>query len=418
MMKSTSLPSTATPRGDLAPKAPSWWHALLPAGTPMPFSGDEGTSRPVFHTAGVADWPRVLQILAATPLHTLLSRYRGPLSFGRGRRDARSVGGGPDADALALFQMGLSVYLHDAAKLLPGGVEFLAEVERALGAPRGSARLTLFASPAGDGVPVHFDGEDVISVQLQGHKRFRVGAEPALPHAVGPQHGPGMKASASLHAQCPEGLPQAPAEVGALSAFEMQPGTVLWVPRGHWHETEALSDSLSVSIVLSPPPALEWVLQALRAQLLSLPAWRRPVYGAAQAELESLLATLPELIGGHVDLGALLPEHDAGDPATIGADARFQRSAGASLTVAQRLDRQLQIEVQALDDGWHLRTTLDRTAGASLEMPLRWLAGHAAAFRADHLSARFPFMAFRDVQSLLHGLVESGYLCPLPRRVI
>ena len=44
----------------------------------------------------------------------------------------------------------------------------------------------------------------------------------------------------------------------------MAPGSVLFLPRGTWHYTQAGEPSLSISIVLDPPAALRCLLDQLR----------------------------------------------------------------------------------------------------------------------------------------------------------
>ena len=59
----------------------------------------------------------------------------------------------------------------------------------------------------------------------------------------------------------------------------MVPGSVLMMPRGTWHYTEAEQDSMAISIVLSPPTQIEYLLSGLKSTLLQSPAWRSPCYG-------------------------------------------------------------------------------------------------------------------------------------------
>src|SRR3546814_1181467 len=66
-------------------------------------------------------------------------------------------------------------------------------------------------------------------------------------------------------------------------SHEMQPGSVLFLPRGTWHRTEALEPSLSLSIVVRPPVLADALLDWLQPWLLGDARWRLPLYGVAGA---------------------------------------------------------------------------------------------------------------------------------------
>jgi ribosomal protein L16 Arg81 hydroxylase len=59
----------------------------------------------------------------------------------------------------------------------------------------------------------------------------------------------------------------------------MQPGSVLLMPRGTWHYTEAKQDSMAMSIILSLATQIEFSLSVLKSTLLQSSEWRSPVYG-------------------------------------------------------------------------------------------------------------------------------------------
>lgn len=66
----------------------------------------------------------------------------------------------------------------------------------------------------------------------------------------------------------------------AFTTVEMKPGSVLFLPRGTWHRTESEGDSMSVSIAVDTPPAVDYIVAQLRMLLLQDPRWRAPLYGA------------------------------------------------------------------------------------------------------------------------------------------
>ncbi len=323
-------------------------------------------------------------------------QHRGPWAFGRGARTAHPAAG--DGHPMACYRMGLTVHLFQTEAMLPSASPWLRALEAELGAAAGSARLALFASPTGDGLPWHFDGEDVISVQLIGRKRFRVAPVQGLPYPLGEQWGPSMVAPAPLYAQCEAGFPQPPRDDEA-EQVTMDPGSALFLPRGHWHHTEADADSLSVSIVLRPPTAIDLLLLRLQQGLLAQPQWRRPLYGSAAAQrgrLDSLWAELPAL------LQALPP------PSATAEALRWQAVPSARIELAAGDPWQLSVHV--VDGDGLPRINLQRSVGAALVPLIRWLAGRRAAFAQADFERLDIQVPPADAQRLLLGLQQAGAL--------
>lgn len=375
--------------------------ALLSPQARAAFAGGVWPRQPAWTHGDPARLPAGLRRIAQDGIATLFDRYRGPQSFGRGARDVRSFD--VDAPPQALWRMGLTVHLHDAASAIDGADAMLRTLEHELQCGPRSARLAAFASPKGDGLPLHYDGEDVISVQLVGRKRFEVAPVDGLRFPVGAQYGPGMVADEAAYPAHRDGFPDGANVHG--EGVEMRPGSVLVLPRGTWHRTEALDDSLSVSIVLRPALAVDAVLAQLRSLLLQDERWREPLYGGALARLPALMRTLPDAAA---QVEATLPAATGITPAT-----RLQRIPSSTLSFTKSATG-LHLNVMALDDDWVERTTLDRPAGLAFAPVLDWLATSRAAFDADALARRFPSLAFDDLRQLLHGLVQVSLLRVLP----
>ncbi len=348
--------------------------------------------------------PRRLQALAAEPVLSLFDRYRGRLSFGRGAKTVQSLDSA--AHPAHLFAMGLTVYLHDLTPWYAELPPLLAKLEQELQIPAGSARLAAFASPQGDGLPAHFDGEDVISIQLQGRKRFCVAPVEGLQWPVGPQFGPDMLPADDLYPQCAEnGFPvDIPADAETIT---MQPGSVLFLPRGIWHQTEALVDSLSLSIVLRPPTLADALLRELKQRLLQEPAWRQPLYGASDlaGQAGALLAELPTLTSS-IDAQSLLPGKAADERLRR---ATFLRIPGSTLTL-ESASPALQLTVTARDAAWIERITLQRPVGANLAPALQWIAERRTAFDLATLRQQVPGLPPDSYLNLIRGLAEAALL--------
>lgn len=354
--------------------------------------------------------PPALRVPELASLEALARIYKGPVTFGRGTRDARTVN--VDAHAPHLFQLGLTVYLPDIARFLPVLARWLQTLEQELGLPAACTTVGAFASPRGDGVSCHFDADDVISIQLQGHKIFDIAKVDGLPYPSGQQFGPGMLPGDELYPQAGAGFPTP--DHASFESIAMAPGSVLFLPRGTWHRSVAEQDSFSVSIGIRPPPAMDRLLKRLHDLLLQQAEWRRPLYEANQAtgretlatRLDGLLEQLPKLLQQIHGADLLLPDQP---PLPLKAGSRLQQVPQASLAY-QRLPPRLKLSVTALDQHWVARTTLDTEVPGHLADALDWLADTQAAFSAGDFYQRFASLIQADKQQLLELLIRSGFL--------
>lgn len=342
----------------------------------------------------------------------LASRYRGLPTFGQGKHAPRTVT--TQANPNDLYEMGLTVSLHDVAHCLPGADAFLRQLENDLGIYPGSARITAFASPSGDGVTPHFDAEEVFSVQLLGTKRFHVAPVAEIPFPYGMQFGPRMKMYDELYLQAAGGLPCL--TTAAFDTIAMTPGSVLFMPRGTWHRTEAEASSLSLSIILRPESAAESMLYALRNLLLQDPRWRRPLYGAwgdaaqrppALARARELVADLPRLVAQitPADL-APLPEPVRLD--AIDRASRFQRIPETRVEIEARAGTPL-YHFWGWDESGGERATLQMEIPPQFQPLFKWLTESHAAFAAGDVADRFPAVPFEQLQKVLGMLVRARF---------
>jgi len=322
----------------------------------------------------LARLPAAVRHPALASFAALAARYEGRILFGRGRKGPRAI---PVQNVAAtdLYEMGLSLYLPDIEPIVPDATPLLRSLERALGLAAGEARITAWASPEADGIACHLDPEEVFSIQLVGTKRFHVAEPAAMPSPVGVQYAAGAPPDDIHYPQAPNGFPEP--DNGQFSTLLMEPGSVMFLPRGHWHWTEADTDSLSVSIVLSPAAPVDHLLSRLRPLLLQDPRWRRPSYGPGDdARLRALLDELPRI-------ARRLTPADLGDRHSHASDElpRFQAVPGAGLDAAGE--------------------TPDIT---------RWIAARPAAFSRAQLAADLPHLAPDQIDACLRCLVSEGAL--------
>ena len=369
--------------------------------------------------ADCACWPAVLRCEELASVQNLAKRYRGSLRFTHGRKSDQMIQI-DRVDPAILFEMGLTLNFEDIGPCVPGAPEFLRGLESELGLNEGSMVLSAFASPYQDGLGCHFDAQDVISIQLHGTKRFHYAPvrEVAMPY--GTQYIPGGKPYDELYAQAQNGFPDN--KDVKFETAEMKPGTVLFLPRGTWHYTEASEPSLSLSITISPPTLLDCAMEQLRWLLLQDSAWREPLYGATgngtqhanlHAHAKQLLARLPQLVSS-LSLEDLIqaPIPVAKRLDQINENSRFQRIPDAALEVES--DKSPQgMKVVAIRLG-HSDST-DRIS-ARLEissevlMVFRWIGEQRKPFTAAEVQKAFPQISFDELKKILITLTRAQFI--------
>ncbi len=83
---------------------------------------------------------------------------------------------------------------------------------------------------------------------------------------------------------------------------ELKPGSLLFVPRGYWHSTEAQGEALALNFTFTAPTWIDLFTTALRSRLALSHHWRETANGVsdlhrrdeAEAVLETLLAGLKD----------------------------------------------------------------------------------------------------------------------------
>ena len=232
-------------------------------------------------------------------LELLLRTYRSPVMVALpDRRDEHSVIRVEAQSAAALYRSGMALILDSAERYLPLLEQWLHVLALELGLARNAvARTILYASPAGGGNSPHFDANANIVVQLRGTKRWTLAPNTQVPLPtdrwamnMGP---PSPELAGYLEQALPEQMPSG-AEVITLA-----PGSVLFVPRGYWHCTEASEDTLALNFTYSQPTWADVVSAALRQQLLKELQWRELADGIGSPDPErsgACAARLSELL--------------------------------------------------------------------------------------------------------------------------
>jgi len=361
---------------------------------------------PAFFRSGVLADPRALA-----------SAYRGPVyvtNRTHGRFEIHGV------DARECFEdLGLSVGFVDVESLLPGARDWLEALEAELGVPRGCATIAVFVNGSSSGLSVHCDPHEHFAVHLSGPKSFRV--RPSSVRFPNMKHVPGMPAPAHWLAQSSAGLLDEATLAESGEHVPLHPGSVLFTPRGLYHETLAGDDVAMTAVIAfrNPTPA-ELVATYLGKVLQQAEAWRRPLDFAWSADHERrdeaharLAALLQELAGRVAGLSIphLLASVETGPPRAIEEATRLQREPSTRVVISDDVPGRVRIDV-ALELGRGRR--MSRTLPAALGPLLAWLASHRAAFSFGEACARFPEWDRTAVASVVASFVKTGALVEVP----
>lgn len=314
----------------------------------------------------------------------------------------------PPADAAGLYRAGLTLYIPDVGEL----AEWKEALGRQLGFERGGG-ASLFAARRGGGTRWHFDQLENFTVQLAGTKTWRVARNRQVPLPL-ENWVTRDPITEPMRVYVPGPLPwDTPPE--EVSTVRLRAGSMLYLPRGHWHTAEASSgDSLSVTFLFGPQTWESRLLPGLRDSLISLPAWREhagELFGDLQDEarartkIEQRLAELRDAVAA-LQAEDFLPP--AGGRARVGPATALRRNPLAFLSVGpgpRRGTRLVQLSIQEARP-----RRLELEIEAALEPVCLFVAQTRGRFPATAAAARARRLPFRRVAALLETLCEAGMI--------
>jgi 50S ribosomal protein L16 3-hydroxylase len=173
----------------------------------------------------------------------------------------------PEA-AQRLYQAGITIYIRQVPVLAP----MATALATALAVPEHNIECTLFCHQPGAHTRMHFDPVDTLTMQVTGHKRWRIARNLHAPVPTAGYATLDARVTPELRLYAHDPFPtHMPTEA---EEYLLTPGSVLYVPRGYWHETESDEASIALHVHHMPVPWVDAVLVTLRAKLLRDPVWR------------------------------------------------------------------------------------------------------------------------------------------------
>lgn len=175
-------------------------------------------------------------------------------------------------DARKLFSSGMGLLFNEAHEISPVLNQWLEAIGVELGLSAMTIRRCLiYATPDGKGSAPHFDQNINFVLQLHGVKKWWMAPNKQVVNPLS-RHTMGLEADPELMSYLESPLPETmPSDA---ECFELRPGSLLFVPRGYWHATQAQGDALALNFTFTAPSWLDLLTAALRSRLAQSPEWR------------------------------------------------------------------------------------------------------------------------------------------------
>lgn len=201
--------------------------------------------------------------------------------------------------ALQLYKETCTIYITRLATEVM--LRWNRDLDSTFGLIPGTTQINAFASLAGMGAYWHWDAQEIFIVQVRGRKRWRFAANEYLEWPTnGGQAGVERLSEFRHQLTNPDRPVEAPKQ---WQTVELAPGDVLFVPRGYWHSTENIEESLHLVLQMQMPSwrdVFRFLFQNVPG-LYSL-EWRRPARGLHPQQL--LTTGLKEFQDRQADLAS------------------------------------------------------------------------------------------------------------------
>lgn len=235
----------------------------------------------------------LLDLPFLSSLDTLLKSWPAPIQahLPDVRDEASSIDTNPK-NARKLFDNGMGLLFNDVQNISPLLEEWLIEIRRDLGLSALTyGRCMVYATPDSKGTAPHFDQNINFVLQIHGTKKWWIAPNHSVDNPM-TRHTMGLDPDPELMSYLD--APMATEMPKDARAFELKPGSLLFVPRGAWHSTEAEGDALSLNFTFTAPTWIDLFTAALRGRLALSPEWRETAHVAGEEKFDYLLSSLVE----------------------------------------------------------------------------------------------------------------------------
>lgn len=175
-------------------------------------------------------------------------------------------------NAAKLFNNKMALLFNHVHKKSPILNQWLLNLKKDLGLPESTiSRCMVYATPDKKGTAAHFDQNINFVLQLHGTKTWWIAENehvenPTERFTIGQPMG--SELASYVEIDMPKVMPLNKKEI------ILKPGSMLFVPRGYWHMTQASGDALALNFTFSQPTWADLLTAALHSRLNLSPDWR------------------------------------------------------------------------------------------------------------------------------------------------
>jgi len=267
-------------------------------------------------------------------------------------------------------------------------------------------RCIVYASPNGKGAKPHFDQNTNFILQVKGQKRWFLAPNKNVTYPL-TRHVMNSKVPVDLlpYSQLPfpKKMPKDSIEI------VLKPGSLLFLPRGLWHTTEAMGESISLNFTFTPPTWIHYLISALTNQLSSDVRWRDTADGITSANSKTKKEALQKFSGLLRSLSEELKNADAKDLLLNSENrkVRYRRRPTSKVSIGAKV-------VSVRSQGGLVKLELDKP----LRSLLIWICRNRSLFDSSDIINRFHELDTEErVSYALESLVEADIIEPVIDRV-
>lgn len=180
--------------------------------------------------------------------------------------------------AAASLRSGATLYFNEPKFPSKALWRWVKRLERELALGPGTIRPSVFFSARGRGARMHFDCTESFVVQLRGRKAWRIARNEHVPFPpVNYLEGDAVPEALMPLVKRPMKAPKKTRRV------VLDPGSVLYLPRGWWHATQTLEDSVHLDLLTALPTWADTLRPLVESLFARGMHWLTPATARASA---------------------------------------------------------------------------------------------------------------------------------------
>lgn len=378
---------------------------LWPYGTAR-FRRDVWLQRPVFLPEQDKRFPDPLSAFANADIRSLVGLTTRTVQAWMKQEDGRVRSASLHAkEAVECYQRGATLCI--TADRAPFLVALKDTLGTSLGLPPGYGFANLIAVRSPFLTPCHFDPNENFTLQLRGTKRWLVHENLVVPN---PLHNCIMNGDVHEELRLYAGDPTKEQLNDAVLDVQLEPGSVLYVPRGYWHRVESSGPSLQLNLAFPAFPWVDAALPLIRRLLLREPAWRASAYEMmsigsvprdALVKMEEMLNRLPANLLGLSRL-RLTPQY-LSDVTSV----KLWHNQICSYCVRKDSGHGALVAVTFIVP---MLVSQECIVAATMLPILEWMAHIGRAFCVTELQSTFPTASEEEVLGVTRAAIEGCFL--------